>query len=331
LNSSEQTSTRTVDTSLADRVLKGDRLAVARLISMIEDDAPQARAILSAIYPHTGRAHIVGITGPAGSGKSTITQELIREYRKRGLTVGVVAIDPSSSITGGAILGDRIRMLRMQSDPGVFIRSMATRGSLGGLTKSTKDVVRVLDASGKDVVIIETVGVGQDEVDIAKTAQTIVLVNVPGMGDDVQTIKAGILEIADILVINKADMPGVEELANNLRQMLSLSKPPPGGWKVPIKKTIATTGEGISELVDEIQKHKEYLYNSGEIANRAKSSIESEMILLLQEAVRNYGLIALKYPEVRDLIAKVVNRELEPRAAASTLLNFICSKLISGS
>lgn len=309
---------------LVEKVLAGDRLAVSRLISGVEDATPEAEAALKQLYPHTGRAHIVGITGPAGSGKSTLTNELVKEYRRRERTVGVIAVDPTSSITGGAILGDRVRMLRAYGDPGVFVRSMATRGRMGGLARSTRDVIRVLDASGRDVIIVETVGVGQDEVDIARSAYTTLLVSVPGLGDDIQAIKAGILEIADIMVLNKADREGANEVLTQLRHTLSFTKPEEGGWRVPIKQTVATTGQGVSELVDTIDKHHEHLRSGGELQARLRASLEDELVTLAQEAIGRRVRRKLQDPDAVRLVEQVLARETDPFSAASGLLREVC-------
>lgn len=309
---------------IADRVLAGDRLAIARLISAVEDGAPLAEEALKQLYPHTGRAHVVGITGPAGSGKSTLTNELVKEYRRRGKTVGVIAVDPTSAITGGAILGDRVRMLRAYGDPGVFVRSMATRGRMGGIASATRDVIRVLDASGKDMVIVETVGIGQDEVEIARSAHTTLLVNVPGLGDDIQAIKAGVLEIADILVLNKADREGADELLAQLRQMLTFSRPAPGEWKVPIQKTVATDGRGVSELVDRAEQHREHLELSGQMQTRLRASLKEELVTLVQEAVGRSTRTALSQPEADAVVQQLIDRTVDPFTAASGLLSRVC-------
>jgi LAO/AO transport system kinase len=235
---------------LADALLAGDRLALSRLMSAVEAGRDDARKVLRCLFSKTGKAHVVGVTGPPGSGKSTLTTRLALEYRSRGQTVGIVAVDPTSPYTGGAILGDRVRMMELHSDPHVFMRSMATRGVMGGLARSTLDVVLLLDAFGKDVVVVETVGVGQDEVEIARAADTTVVVGVPNLGDDIQAIKAGILEIADILVVNKADLAGSDRLVAELRTMLQLGEE--RDWPTPIQQTVATDGTGVADLVDQI-------------------------------------------------------------------------------
>ncbi len=267
----------------ARRALGGERRALARLITIIENRLPEAAAVMREITPHIGKAHIIGITGAPGSGKSTLTNGLIKEFRSRGRSVGVVAVDPTSTLTGGAVLGDRIRMLENYQDSEVFIRSMATRGQLGGLAAMTNDVVRVMDACGKDIVIVETVGVGQDEVDVAKAAHTTLLVEVPGMGDDIQAIKAGVLEIADVLVINKADRDGVERLNLYLQSMLSLA--PKKAWSVPILKTIAAQGDGVEKLATELERHLTYLKESGEYEKRERARLRDELLARVREEV----------------------------------------------
>ena len=241
---------------MVQRLLAGDRHALARVITWIEDATPEGARAFSLLYPHTGRAHSVGVTGAAGSGKSTLVCAMTLELRKRGRAVGIVAVDASSPFTRGALLGDRIRMQELTADPGVFVRSMASRGQLGGLAPKTEDVMAVLDAAGKDVVIVETLGAGQDEVDVACAAQTTIVLNTPAAGDDVQAMKAGLLEMADILVVNKADIAGADGVAAQLRAALSLSA---GASEVPVLLTVATTGEGVRELVDAIEGHRRRL------------------------------------------------------------------------
>ncbi|HEY67374.1 MAG TPA: methylmalonyl Co-A mutase-associated GTPase MeaB, partial [Thermoflexia bacterium] len=248
---------------LVEKALAGNRYALARLISLIEDNGTEARAALAALYPHTGQAHVVGVTGAPGTGKSTLVNELTKVLRAQGTTVGIVAVDPSSPFSGGALLGDRVRMRDLAGDQGVFIRSMATRGSLGGLARATSDVVKVLDAVGFSVVLVETVGAGQAEVDIARTAHTTVVVEAPGLGDEVQALKAGLLEIADVLVVNKADRPGAAQTARALEMVINRNAVRGGAddnaWRPPILKTIALDGSGVPEVLEAIVGHREYL------------------------------------------------------------------------
>jgi LAO/AO transport system kinase len=271
-------------TELAERLLAGDRLALSRLISGVEAGRQDARQVLKCLFPKTGRAHVVGVTGPPGSGKSTLTTRLAIEYRRRGQTVGIVAVDPTSPYTGGAILGDRVRMMELHSDPGVFIRSMATRGVMGGLARSTLDVVLLLDVFGNDVVMIETVGVGQDEVEIARAADTTLVVGVPNLGDDIQAIKAGILEIADILVVNKADLAGADRLVSDLRSMLQLGEAK-RDWCTPIEQTVATDGTGVSGLVDRVAEHRAYLERSGTWPHRRADSARRQVRAIVEDRV----------------------------------------------
>jgi LAO/AO transport system kinase len=245
------------------RILRGDQLAGARLIRLLEEGDPQGIEMLKLLYPNTGKGYIVGITGPPGSGKSTLVNSIIGEFRQSGLKVAVVAIDPSSPISGGALLGDRIRMRCHSEDDGVFIRSMATRGHLGGLNRTARETVLVLDAMGYDVIIIETVGVGQDEVEIAQFAHTSAVVSLPGMGDEIQVMKAGLLEIGDILIVNKADKPGTDDMVAELQLMLTLKPISDNGWQPPVLKTVAVKNQGISELVDMFQRHRRFLIDTG--------------------------------------------------------------------
>jgi len=268
----------------AELVRSGDPRALARAISTVENRAPEFLELLKALFPHTGRARIIGMTGAPGAGKSTLVDQLAREYRKQDKTVGIIAVDPTSPYTGGAILGDRIRMGSHYADTGIYIRSMATRGSLGGLAGTTSDVAAVLDASGRDLVLIETVGVGQDEVDIVRLAEITVVILVPGMGDDVQTIKAGIMEIADIFVINKSDREGAERVEREIRAMQSLSTRS-DNWTPPIVKTIASDGTGVSELAADIASYEDFL-RTHDLARQKKVQNSSERLVeMLRESL----------------------------------------------
>ncbi len=274
--------------------------------------------ILAALYPKTGRARIVGITGPPGAGKSTLVQRLAQSLRRSGKTVGIVAVDPSSPFTGGAILGDRIRMAEIYTDRGVFIRSMATRGALGGLARATSDAVDVLDAAGFDVILIETVGVGQDEVEIVRAADTTAVVLVPGLGDDIQAIKAGILEIADVFVVNKADREGADRLSAELTMMLDLSGERP--WRPPIVRTVAPRSEGVSETLAALDAHGAFLSASGEGAVRRRQRARSRLLALLEERFRR--AIEARAPEpdgLEEAIRQVLERREDPYAAAGRL------------
>ncbi len=327
-------------TALVREVLAGNRRALARLITHVENATPDAAAALAALYPHTGRAYLVGITGAPGTGKSTLVNALARTLRQRDQTVGIVAVDPTSPFSGGAVLGDRIRMSDLAGDRGVFIRSMANRGSLGGLAAATGDVARVMDAAGFDMVLIETVGAGQSEVDIARTAYTTIVVDAPGLGDDVQAIKAGILEIADILVVNKADRPGVENTVRALKAMLDLghrfrtishhgqimaqqdapAEPEYDFWPVPILKTVAATHEGIDAVADAIDQHRAYLRESGILADRERLRVESELAERLRETLFR-RLMADQPPGRLDgVIQRLLTRELDPNGAVRELL-----------
>ena len=302
---------------LAERVLEGDRRAVARAITLAESSAAEARPLMAALYPRTGSAHVIGVTGAPGSGKSTLTDRLIERYRKDGRTVGVVAVDPSSPFTGGALLGDRVRMGLRQTDAGVFIRSMATRGHLGGLARASADAVRILDASGKEVVIVETVGVGQSEVDVMRLADTVLVVAVPGMGDEIQNIKAGLMEIADVFVVNKADREGADRTVAELQAWLEHA--PEDGWQQPVMRTTAATGEGIDALVQTLADHKSWRDKRGHADARRRKQAQHEILEVLRERVMRDALSDAKRARFDALVAKVAAREIDPYAAADEL------------
>lgn len=305
--------------SLSERILSGDRRALTRVLTFVENGNPAGKEALKALFSRTGRGHIVGITGPTGSGKSTLTGALAREYRKRGKTIGIVAVDPTSPFSHGAILGDRIRMQDLTSDSGVFIRSMATRGAMGGLSATTGDVVTVLDAAGKDVVIVETVGAGQDEVDIADTAHTTVVINVPGAGDDMQAIKAGILEIADIMVVNKADQPGAEATFKQLHIFADLQRNE--GWDVPILKTVAHREQGIEELLESIERHREYLRESGRMEEMTRKRARRQLLAVAQKMLLERVVDgAAGESRVADLVERIASRDIDPHTAAERLI-----------
>ncbi len=304
---------------LSRRLLEGDRRALTRVLTFVENGYPEGKEALKALFSSTGRAHIVGMTGPTGSGKSTLAGALAREYRRRGRTLGIVAVDPTSPFSHGAILGDRIRMQDLTSDPGVFIRSMATRGAMGGLSATTGDVVSVLDAAGNDLVIVETVGAGQDEVDIADTAHTTVVINVPGAGDDMQAIKAGILEIADILVVNKADNPGAEATFKQLHIFADLQRNE--GWDVPILRTVAHREQGINELLEAIDRHREYLQASGRLEEMTRKRARRQLLAVAQKMMLERVLDgASGEARVSKLVEGIASREIDPHTAAERLI-----------
>jgi LAO/AO transport system kinase len=308
-----------VTDELVARLLDGDKLALSRVLSFVENGLPEGRQAMRSLFGHSGRAHIVGVTGPAGSGKSTLVGALTHELRARGRTVAIIAVDPTSPFSRGAVLGDRIRMQELTADPGVFIRSMATRGALGGLAPTTNDLATVLDASGKDVVIIETVGAGQDEVEVAGTAHTTIVISIPGTGDEVQAIKAGILEIADILVVNKADQPRAEMTAKQMHAFLDLNRDE--GWEVPVLKTIAFKGEGVTEVADAIERHREFLEKSGRLEETRRRRARRQLLALAQEAMLSRVLASAEgNGRLDELVEQIARRELDPHTAAERLI-----------
>lgn len=313
-----------------ERVLAGDRLALARLISQIENEDPQGLDALSHLYSRTGRAHLIGITGASGTGKSTLVNRLVQHLRTSSAsgreppTVAIVAVDPSSPFSGGAILGDRIRMRDLAGDPGVFIRSMASRGALGGLARGTLGVVDALDAAGFEVILVETVGAGQTEVDIARLAHTTVVVDAPGMGDDVQAIKAGILEIADILVVNKSDLPGADRTVTLLRTTLEAFRSPMGSetgrWEVPVLATSAVRDEGVAELAACLESHRQFLSTSKELPRRQRERARLEMEALLRERLAARWLAEQPDGWFEGAVERVAARQMSPRQAVTALI-----------
>jgi LAO/AO transport system kinase len=327
-------------------VREGNRLLLARAITRVENQAEDAHAILAGLFPHTGHAHIIGVTGAPGTGKSTLVTTLAQSYRQAGMTVGIVAIDPSSPFTGGALLGDRVRMRALAGDDGIFVRSMATRGSLGGLSKTTGDVVTLLDAAGFDRIIVETVGVGQAEVEVASTAHTTLVVEAPGLGDEVQAIKAGILEIADILVINKADRPGLDRTLRALEMMLEIERgstrmirhhgqlmrvemPPAmaaalaedeNRWQVVVMQTVATAGTGVFELRERIEAHRRWLEESGEMSVREQLRIANTLENIIRAELNRRILSSMPATGMADVVEAIRRRETNPYDAATSLL-----------
>jgi len=304
---------------LVKGVSKGDKRSIARAISLVEDNEPEAQRLMALLYPKTGKAYVMGITGPPGAGKSTLIEKLVKELRNRGKTVGVVAVDPTSPFTGGAFLGDRVRMQDLSLDPEVYIRSMATRNYPGGLAKATKDALRVLDASGKDVVIVETVGAGQSEVEVVKVAHTVIVVLAPGLGDDIQAIKAGQMEIGDVFVVNKADRENANKAVGDIEAMLELATEKTG-WKPPVVKTSAFTGEGIAQLLELVDQHRAYL-RTGVLDERRKERVENELIEALKEKITESILSDFRSRgEWKKLTQRILARETDPYTAADKLL-----------
>ncbi|MBL8161966.1 MAG: methylmalonyl Co-A mutase-associated GTPase MeaB [Anaerolineae bacterium] len=335
---------------LVQPLLNGERRALARMLTALENERPGYETALAALYPHTGRAWIVGITGAPGTGKSSLVSALAKAYRARGQTVAILAVDPTSPFTGGAILGDRIRMRDLAGDAGVFIRSMATRGSLGGLARATRDAIRVMDAAGFDRVLVETVGAGQSEIDIVRAAYTTIVIEAPGLGDDVQAIKAGILEIADVLAVNKADLSGADNTVRGLRAMLELGhpasrtellqhhgqlmsvEPSANGhnaplWMPPIVRTVATNGQGVDELLDAIEQHREHVLSAG-LVELERAHIEIEIYERLRETLLLRFLQALPGDTLADMLRRVQAREIDPRGAVSELMGLVGNQAI---
>ena len=328
-----------------ESILTGDRLALSRLLTQVENDVPEGHAVLNELFLRGGKAHLIGVTGAPGTGKSSLVNQLALHYRKQtGKRVAIIAVDPTSPFTGGALLGDRVRMRDLSGDTGVFIRSMATRGSLGGLAHTTAAAAQVLDSAGYEIVIIETVGAGQSEVDIARLAHTTLVVESPGLGDDIQAIKAGILEIADILVINKSDLPGVENTERALHGMLDLAHPSrrvyqhhgrsetvdASGWNKepvwipPIVRTMALEGKGTPELVDAIARHADHLRQSGEWTSREHARLRSEVEALIQESLARQFRLSVPEDCYQSVLSEVFNHRLSPWSAVQSLLDGRC-------
>ncbi len=315
--------------ALLDQLRRGDRLALARLLTQVENDTPRGRDALSALFSQTGRAHLVGVTGSPGAGKSSLVSQLVRHFRRppdgaAPRKVAVVAVDPSSPFSGGAVLGDRVRMRDLAGDPGVFIRSMASRGALGGLARTTAAVAQILDAAGFDMILVETVGAGQADIEIVHLAHTVIVVEAPGMGDDIQAGKAGILEIADILAVNKADRPGAEAAERSLLNMLELARTlgkDASGWLPPVLRTVATEGQGITELAAEIDRHGAFLRRAGGWQRREHSRLQTEVESILSDELVARWRAALPEGVYQAALAEVLDRKVSPRYAVSRLLN----------
>ena len=307
--------------SIAKRILEGDIRAASRLMRDIDDRMPSALEPLKELYPKTGRAYIIGITGPPGSGKSTVVDKMVDIFRKEGKSVGIVAVDPTSPFTGGAILGDRIRMQRHATDEGVFIRSLATRGCLGGLTRSTQDIINVMDAMGKDIILVETVGVGQDEVEIVNTAHTSIVILVPGLGDDIQAIKAGIIEIGDIFVINKCDREGADKIERDLRMVLEMGRKRDDAWDPLIFRTEAILGKGIFELVYGIYRHKQALEKNKALERKLRERTKTTFLEVLESEVMAHFMEKIeKEGEWDKIIDDLMHRRTDPYSVAEKVM-----------
>ncbi len=308
---------------IAKKVLKGDPRSIARLITLSENNDIVATNAMKKIHPHTGKAHVIGMTGVMGSGKSTLICELTRLFRKEGKTVGIIAIDPTSPFSGGALLGDRVRMIKLAMDDGVFIRSMGTRGMLGGLTSAVYDVVEILDASGKDVVIVETVGVGQAEVDVIKIADTTLVVVVPGLGDSIQTLKAGVMEIADIYVVNKADRDGVEQTIAEVESLVDITCAEKDR-KTPVLSTFAKQSKGIKQVLTEIENHKEYLKKTNKFEKQRRLRYEAELVEIIRKRLMNFIFDESTFKEkIEELLEKISKKEIDPYTASEEILSKI--------
>lgn len=310
---------------LAKKMLEGDRRSIARLLTIIENGLPEAQEAISKLYPHTGGAYILGMTGPPGVGKSTLIEKLVREIRRREETVGVVAVDPTSPFSGGAFLGDRVRMQSLSTDEGVFIRSMATRGGMGGVAMATKDAVKILDASGTDFIIVETVGAGQSEVDIMRITDTVVVVLSPATGDEIQAMKAGMMEIGDIFVVNKSDLANAEKTVMDVKSMLTM-KPEEKAWESRVVKTVALTGEGVIELLDTISQHREYIRSVGR-AEHWRQRVEEEVVSVIRDKATEHILSMLKASsEFEEIVKRVLNLETDPYTAVDEILSKMINK-----
>lgn len=306
---------------IVNGVLAGNKRSIAKAITAIENCTNQGQELITKLFPYTGKAHVIGLTGAGGAGKSTLIEKIVREYRSRGKTVGVVAVDPTSPFSGGAFLGDRIRMAELSTDEGVFIRSMATRNYAGGIARATKDAVKVLDAAGKNIVIVETVGAGQSEVEIIKVAQTIIVVHAPGLGDEIQAIKAGIMEIADIFVVNKADREDADKAVIDIQSNLQLSNKQTA-WKPPVLKTTAITGEGVRELVDKTEEHRYFLEGNTECRTaRLKNRAEAELVEAIKEKVADTLIDELRRKgKLDELLQRILEKKVDPTSAAEKVL-----------
>jgi LAO/AO transport system kinase len=305
--------------TLAERLLEGDRRALARGISLVEADDPAGWALVKEVYPHTGKGAVIGFTGPPGVGKSTLLSALTKLERAAGRSVGVLSIDPSSPFTRGALLGDRIRLTDHFLDPGVFIRSMATRGALGGLSEAALQAALLMDGAGREVILLETVGVGQAEVDIIDHADTVVLVLMPGSGDSIQALKAGVMEIPDVIVVNKADHPLTDTMVREIKGVLALG--PSGEWTIPIVRTEAGRGEGVQELAEKLDEHRAFIESEGTLSERRRRNLMNEVLAIATGRIRRELEASVRDdPAVKELLDRVVSRELDPASAATTIL-----------